>query len=268
MEILTLLQEPFMQRALLGGLVVAVLTATIGVFVTLRKESFIAHSVAHGSLAGVSLALLVSGNPTLLACIIAVLMAVAIVFLRKRASLSSDTSIGMLSSFMFAVGVLLINLQTTYKPALETFLFGSLLAISWQDVIISSVVATVILVIISKNYTKFLHITFDPESAQVRGLNVEHLEYLLAIIASISVVISVKVVGIILVSALLVVPAASAKLLSRKFADMIPISILHNLVAVMIGIFISTSTPPGVNIVIVSTALFGLIAIVTRLRRS
>jgi len=263
-----LLSLPFMQRALIGGIVVAILCAVLGIFVTLRRESFISDAVAHASLAGVAASFLLAIEPLPLALLVAVAMAVGITYARKNSQIATDSLIGIFYSIFFAVGILLLNLSTSYKPELSTYLFGSILAITTTDIVISLAVFLITTVIAIFVFKQLLYVTFDPEAAYIRGIKVQRIEYLITILASITVVISIKVVGIVLVTALLIIPATSARLIAANFRAMIPISIVQSVASVLLGIFISyfTNTSPGATIVIVSGFMFLVIFVLSRFR--
>lgn len=269
MSITEILQYPFLQRALLGGLIIAVLCALLGVFITLRRESYLTDAVAHASLAGVAIALFVSFAPTPFALIVGVIMAIGITYLKKHTTIATDALIGIFYSFLFATGILILNLSPTYQPELTTYIFGSLLSIGQTDLIYALIVFIITAFIIFRFYRQLLYITFDPESAFLRGIDVVKLEYLLSILASIVIIISIKVVGIVLVTALFVIPATTAKLSAHSFRQMLPLSIFQSIISVFVGILLSfvLNTPPGATIVIVSGLIFGLAFMLLRLSK-
>lgn len=266
MSFLEILSEPFMLRAIYGGLLIASLCACLGVFVTLRKQSFLADGLAHASLAGVAIGLVLSFQPLVLAGAVAVFMAVSITYLRRRLKLSFDSAIGILYTMLFALGVVIINLSPAFRPELFSYLFGSLLAITWSDVLVAFVLFIIVSVFLAYKYTQLVYSTFDPESAQIRGINVVLLEYMLNIITSLVIVVAIKLLGVILVTALLVVPATSAKLLARNFRQMIPISLTHALLATLLGIIISyyLETVPGATIVLTAGGLLAIVFLFAR----
>lgn len=269
MELLDLLQQPFMLRALYGGLIVAILCAVVGVFVTLKNESFMADAVAHASLSGVALAFLLAWQPIPLALLVGVIMAIGITYLKKNSTISADSLIGIFYSVLFALGIVLINLNQSYQPELSTYLFGSILSISWVDILYSVITLTATTTVIGLMYHKFVYMTFDPEAAQIRGINTHALEYLLSILSSITIIVSIKIVGIILVAALLIIPATTAKLLAKSFTQMIPIALLYSIFTTLAGIFVSyyLDTPTGATIVLFSGLLFSLIFILKKLTK-
>ncbi|KXK09769.1 MAG: metal ABC transporter permease [Candidatus Dojkabacteria bacterium] len=260
-ELLEVIQLPFMQRAIIGGIIVSILCAIVGVFVTLRKESFLADAVSHASLAGVALAFLVAGQPTVFALITGIIMSTGIVFLKKRTTVSSDALIGIVYSFLFALGIIIISAVPGYKPELTTYLFGSLLSVGKDDITLSLIVFVIAISIFSIFYRQFLFLTFDSESAYLHGIRTSKLEYLLAILTSITIIISIKIVGIILVTAMLLIPATSARMLSKSFKTMIPFSIVQSVCSVIVGIAFAFffNLPIGATIVVVSGLIIALI---------
>ncbi|KXK26831.1 MAG: High-affinity zinc uptake system membrane protein ZnuB [candidate division WS6 bacterium OLB20] len=258
-----------MQRAITGGLIIAVLCACMGVFVTLRRESFLADAVAHASLSGVAVAFVLGWQPTLPAMAVGTLMSVAIVYIKKRTTISSDALIGIFYSALFALGVIIINLSPVYQPELSTYLFGSLLGISRTDLLVSIVVFAVIMILIQRLYQKLVFVTFDSESAWLHGIKTELLEYLLAIMASVTVIIAIKIVGIILVTALLLVPASTARLMAGSFRAMLPLAIAQSIIAMLGGIICAylLDLPIGATIVLISTIIFMAVFVLRSLRR-
>lgn len=258
MEIIKLLQEPFFLRILLGSTIVAVMCAIFGIFVTLKKESFVSDAIAHASLAGVAFALMISFEPIVFALTVAILMSISITYLKNNSNISSDSIIGILFSMLFAIGILILSFSETYKPELQTYLFGSIVAITWMDIIYSFIFFAVAIILTTILYPKLVYTIFDPEAAYIRGIKVDQLEYLLNVLIAITIIISIKILGIVLVTALLITPATTAKLLARKFSDMVPLSILLSLTATLIGIFTSyyLDTPPGATIVIFASLIF------------
>ncbi|HEX9804538.1 MAG TPA: metal ABC transporter permease [Candidatus Dojkabacteria bacterium] len=247
-----------MFRAYAGGLFVAVLCGLIGVFVVLRKQSFIADGIAHASLSGVAFALVLSFQPFVPALLAGILMAVLITFLQKKTKISSDALIGIIFSVMFALGIIILNLSDSYQPEISTYLFGSILSISIADLFYSFVLLIIILITVSVFFKKILYVTFDKNSAFVRGIKTDLIEYIINILIATTVIVSIKMVGIILVSALLIIPAASAKLIAKNFSQMIPLSIAQSLISTAIGIIVAVilDVPVGATIVVTSGIIF------------
>ena len=269
MEILDVIQQPFMIRAIYGGLIIAILCAILGVFITLKRESFLADAVAHASLSGVAVAFVLSYQPIFFALAVGIFMAISITYLKKNTHIAPDSLIGMFYAILFAIGIVVINLSTEYQPELSTYLFGSILSITWTDIIYAVIALVVTLSILIGYYNKLVYATFDPEAAYIRGVDINKFEYIINILTSIAIIISIKVVGIILVTALLIIPASSAKLIAGKFKHMLPIALIQSIISVLVGILFSYyfETPTGATIVIVSGSIFILILLGNQIKK-
>lgn len=261
MEILEVISQPFMQRALISGLIVAILCGSVGVFLTLKKKSFMSDGIAHGSLAGVAIGIALGVNPVYVAMIVAILMAILITYIRKNSTISQDSAIGIVFPILFAIGIIILNLTPGYKAEISTYLFGQILAVRLEDLLIALTVLLISGGYILFNYSQLTYATFDNEAAFIRGIKVNQIEYVLNIFLALTIVVSIKLVGIIMVSALLIIAPSSAKIQVSRFNHMIPFSILQNLISVLIGMIVSIliNVSPGPMIVIVSAAIFFLI---------
>jgi len=217
---------PFMQRALVSGIVIGVACSFIGVFVILQKMSFFANAIAHSSLAGIALGFFMGLNPMVTAVIFGVIIAVLISCLKNRSVLSVDTIIGIFLPASMALGILIIGLIESYKPDLLSYLFGNILAVDRFFMYLSVSLGLVVIIILGIFFKKYMFITFDRELAAIQGLNVVAYDYLFIILLATAVIISTRVVGIILVSALIVIPAASSKNISSNFTQMVAYSVL------------------------------------------
>jgi zinc transport system permease protein len=256
----------FIIRAIIGGSLVGVLCAILGVFVTLKKESFIADAIAHASLAGVALALLISIEPFFIAMIVGIIMAIGITYFKKNSKISGDAIIGIFFSIIFAIGILLLNLSDTYKPELQSYLFGSIALVNWNDIFYSFIIFSISILTITYLFPQILYSTFDPEAAYIRGINVNKLEYILNILIAVTTIVSIKIIGIILVTALLIIPSTTAKILAKNFNQMIPISISISLISSTLGLVLAYNldVPPGAMIVITSGVIFFVVFILKK----
>lgn len=258
MEIGTIFQLAFMQRAMLAGVIVSVLCALWGVFVIVRKQAFLADAVAHASLTGIAASLLLGWLPLPLAVLTGIFMALIITRLKTSSKLTDDTVIGIVYTFLFALGVMLLSLYPSYRPDLMSYLFGSLLTVSWTDIAVALIALIVSGVLIKRFYTELMFTAFDSEGAKIRGINTLLFEYIINIAISVAVIVAIKSVGIVMVSALLLIPSASAKLLSASFRHMFPISIAISLISSVTGLILSfyLNTPAGATIVITASIIF------------
>ncbi|MFC2061765.1 metal ABC transporter permease [Elusimicrobiota bacterium] len=253
-----ILQYPFMQRALLAGLMLGGLLAFLGVFVVLRKMSFFASGIAHASLAGVAVGIIASINPLLTAVLFSIVFSVIIYFIEKKYNIASDATIGIIFSSGMALGVLLMSLKPGYQPELMSFLFGNILAIRQSEIWLIYGLGAVIFGFLFVNLKKITLLSLDIETAYVSGIKVDRLQLLIYIILAVVIVLGIKVLGIILVSALLVIPVATAKIFAGSFKKLIIHSIILSELIVIAGMFISyyLDIPTGPAIVLLGTVVF------------
>lgn len=255
---LDLLLLPFMQRALVSGLMVAILLGTLGVYVNIKKMSFLGDGVAHASLAGIALALLLGWMPTVTALVLSVFIAIGIFLLEKYSKISSDTAIGIMFTTGMALGVILLHYTPGFQPELISFLFGNILSISSIDMKTTLIVGLAILFIIIVFSKQLNFVITDEEGAYLSGLNTSFYILTLYILTSLAIVLSIKVVGIVLASALLITPSAISQTLSRNFMMFRIQSILWACIIVISGLIISAwlDLPSGATMIVVGTTIF------------
>jgi len=264
--IIEFLQYPFVQRALIAGVILALVFALLGVYVTLRQMAFWGEGIAHASLAGIALALLVGGSPLFFALIVAVIFAVSMFLLERKTKLSNDALIGVLFTSFMALGIVLLSLQKQYQPELLSYLFGNILTISTSDVYIISIVGLLIVSILLLAHRHLSLLMLDKTSAYLAGVKTETLELLFYIILAMAVVLGVKMLGVVLVSALLIIPPSIAKILARSYRSLRILSVVFAELIVIIGFFISLSlnVPSGPAIILTGSVLFLLATLITR----
>jgi manganese/iron transport system permease protein len=248
----------FFLRALLASGVVGVVCAVVGSFMVLRGYAFMADALSHAAFPGVVVAYLLKGPFYLGAALASVATALAIGWVTRRGGLRSDTVIGVLFAGMFALGIFLFSLIPNYVGDLFGFLFGEVLGIGVGDLIALVVLALIVLAVIGALWKELLYSTFDPLGAAASGLPVERLDYLFLAIIAITIVVSLQSVGIILVVAMLITPAATAQLVTRSFGRLIAVAALIGVVAPLVGLYLSywTNSASGATIVLVETAVF------------
>ncbi len=213
----TLLEYSFMQRAFLAGFFVAVACGILGVFLVLRRDAMVGHGLAHVTFGGVALGLVFSVFPIAVALVVAVVSALGMLKLKERAGLYGDTAIGIVSSLGMALGIILVSIAGSFNVDLFGYLFGNILGINTSEVWITLLLAAAVLMVVAFFYQEFVFLTFDAESAGVSGVRVSRLDALLAVLTAVTVVLGMKVVGLLLVSALLVIPAAAALQVAGSF---------------------------------------------------
>lgn len=259
----------FVQRALLAGIFVAIACALLGVFLILRRDAMIGHGLAHVAFAGVALGLFLNIIPLVAALIVAVLAALGIMKLKEKAGLYGDTAIAIFSSVGFASGLLLVTFAHSFNVDLFGYLFGEILAIETTEVLLSIGLAGVVVLIVILNYHKFMYMTFDRDSAKVSGIRVDRLDVLLTILTAITVVLGMKIVGLLLVAALMVIPAAAGLQLASSFKQAILLSSFVALISVFFGLLMAFyfDFPASGTIVILSFLIFGLFFAFKRKKR-
>ncbi len=260
----------FLQRALLAGVFIAVACALLGVFLILRRDSMIGHGLAHITFAGVALGILLKIIPLGVALVIAVVAALGIMKLKEKAGLYGDTAIAIFSSVGLAVGIVLATLAQSFNVDLFGYLFGDILAIELSEVWLSVALAAVVVFVVILHYHRFMYMTFDREAAKASGIKVGHLDVLLTILTAVTVVLGMKVVGILLVSALVVIPAAAGLQLASNFKKAIIFSSLIAVLSVLLGLFLAyyLDFPASGTIVILSFLFFVLLFFIKKVRRS
>lgn len=230
-----ILEYGFMQNALIAGILIAVICAVLGCFIVLRKMAFMGDGLAHISFGGIALGLLL-GIPPLLSALIVSLLSVFGIQKLKEMKVYGDSAIAIFFSFGLAIGVVLISISSGFTVDIFSYLFGSILSVSTNDLITISVLGVVVLAVIYMFYKELVCISFDESWSEASGLNVSFLSNLLMILTAFTIVISMKIAGILLVSSLMVIPASTALLFKKGFRHTIAISAVIALVAVVSGL--------------------------------
>jgi ABC-type Mn2+/Zn2+ transport system permease subunit len=266
-----LLQYAFMQRALIAGVVIGTVCAVVGVYVVLKGISFIGAGIAHASFGGVALGFALGINPVLAAVVFCLFVAWAVGLVARRGEMKEDTAVGVFFAATMALGILVIGMMRGYQVDLFSYLFGSILAVTRQDLWMSATLGAVVLLTVAVLYKELLFVTFDPEMAAVVGVPASRVHFVLLGLIALTVVLSMKVVGIVLVSALIVTPAAAAYQLTEDFRTMMALSILTGIFSATGGLLLSywLNTGSGATIVVLTTLIFLLaVALSPRRRRS
>jgi ABC-type Mn2+/Zn2+ transport system permease subunit len=264
-----ILTYTFMQRALAASLLIGTVSAIIGVYVVLRGLAFIGAGIAHASFGGVAVGFLLGIDPILAAVVFCLVTAWGIAWTSRRAEVREDTAIGIFFAATMALGILFIGLMRDYNVDLFGYLFGSVLAVTQEDLWLSLGLGAGALLIVGLFFKELLFITFDPEMAQVSGLPAGALYVLLLSLMALTIVLSIKVVGIILVSALIVIPAAAAYQLTEDFRWMMLLAVVIGNLSAVVGLCLSygLDTASGATMVLTATTLFILSALLSPRRR-
>jgi zinc transport system permease protein len=263
---MALFQYGFLQRAVLAGIFIAVACAVLGVFLILRKDAMIGHGLSHVAFAGVALGLFLNVLPLIAALAVSVAGALAIMRLKDRAGLHGDTAIGIFSSLGLAAGVLLATLAGSFNVDLMAYLFGDVLAIDRLEVWLSVVLAAVVLLAVALNYAKLLFMTFDRESARVAGVRIGRLDALLMVLTAVTIVLGMKVAGILLVAALIVIPAAAGLQLAASFRMAVVLAAAVAAFSVVAGLAVAVrlDVPASASIVIICFLVFAVFSLAKR----
>jgi zinc transport system permease protein len=248
----------FMQKALLVGVIVSLLSGLISVFVVLRKMSFIGAGISHAAFGGIAIGFLAGINPIFTAILYSIAVALGIEFISRKGKVSEDASIGIFFASSMALGIVLLSLSKEYTVDLFGYLFGNILAISRGEVILSMIIAISVIGVIMLFLKEIFITTYNEEIARVSGIPVRAINTLFLILLAISIVISMKIVGIILVSALLVIPGATAQLFARNLFSMIAVSCGVAVISTVLGLILSYEfdIAPGGSIVLTATSIF------------
>ncbi|MDD2695960.1 MAG: metal ABC transporter permease [Anaerolineales bacterium] len=258
------LQYPFMVRGLLASLIVGGVCAVVGSYVVLRGMAFFGDALAHAILPGLAIGYLVGGGAReplfWWALLAAVVSALGIGTISKSTKIHEDTAIGIVFAGMFALGIALISTVRSYSIDLAHFLFGDVLGVSPGDLWVIGGVAAGIVVIVLLFYKEFLVLSFDPLLAVTLRLPARWLEYLLLVLIALAIVVSLQTVGVALMVAMLVTPAATAYLLIRRLPHMMALAAGLASFSGVVGLYLSyyLSVASGAAIVLTATALFGL----------
>jgi len=257
-DIFDLLNHGFIQRALIAGSFIAILCSTLGVFLVLRRLSLIGDGLAHVTFGSVAVGLLMKSSPFYVAIPIVMLGGLGILKLMEKARMYGDAAIGIVSSIGIAAGIILASMAGGFNVDLFSYLFGNILAISQTEVIISISLSVVLIIIVILYYEELLSITFDEESAKASGIKTDRINKVLVLLIALTVVLAMKVVGIMLISALLILPPVTALQIAKSFKATIIISAISGILSVISGIFVSfvLNLPAGATIVIINFIFF------------
>jgi len=261
-----MLEYAFMQRALIAGILIAILAAVSGTFVVLKRYSMIGETLAHASLVGVAVALVAGTNPLWMAVLFSLIAAWTIEYLRERFALYSDAILSILLSGSLALAVVIVSVGGAFNSSLFAYLFGSILAVSQEDVVTILVVGSVTLVALLANAVKLYYIAFDEEVAKVSGIHVSRLNFLLVSVIAVIISLSIRVVGSLLIGALMIIPVVAALQYRAGFVKTMLLSLLFSITRVIGGMGISYyySLPSGATIVLFVIMIFIISLLVNR----
>ena len=248
-----------MHRALISGVAIAILCSVIGLFLVLRRYSLFGDAIAHSSFGGIALGLMAGVYPLWTAYGVSLVSALIITKIKEKYDISGDAAIAVLLSSGIAVGLVIVGISGGFTIDIFSFLFGSILLVSVNETILILSLTGIILIVVLLLYRQLLYSTFNEEQAKVSGIPVEKINYLIVFMAGLTVVTSIQLVGVLLISALFVIPNVTSIMYGKGFKTTAILSISFSIFSVVIGILISyifDITPAG-TIVLLSIGLFG-----------
>ena len=244
--------------AWLAGLLLSLITAPLGAFVVWRKMAYFGDTLAHSALLGVALGIFLEINPYLAILILTLLLAAVMVWLEGNSQYSVDTILGIIAHSCLSLGVVAVGLLENVRVDLMGYLFGDLLAVNYQDLIFIGIGVIVVLATLLYFWTPLLSITVSPELAQVEGINIARMRFILMMLTALTIAVSMKFVGALIITSLLIIPAATARRFSRTPETMVFNGIFISILAVSMGLLLSAfyNTAAGPSVVICSSLLF------------
>lgn len=253
----------FMQRALFAGLTIGIICPLVGSFLILKRLSMIGDALAHISMSGIALGLILGINPTVTALITAALASLLIDFLRKNFKKYDELSIAIIMAAGLGLGIILITLGGSSTANVMSYLFGSIIAISTLDLLVIFLVSLFVFIVTILLYNRLFFLTFDEEAAKIKGISVETINIIFLLLTSMTIVVSIKITGILLTSALITLPVAGALQLAKSFRGTTLLSIFFAEFSVFSGLILSfyLDWPPGGTIIL--TALLLLFFIIS-----
>ena len=253
-----ILQYEFMQRALISGIAISISYPLIGLFLILKRFSLFGDAISHVAFGGIALGLFLKSNPIWVSLIVSIIGALAIIKLNSSKRIYSDSSIAVLLSLGLAIGLVLISLSGGFSIDITSYLFGSILLVNIEETWSTVVLSVIVIAFVILYYKKLIYLVFNEEQALVNGINTVVLNILFITLATIAIVMSIRLIGVLMVSSLLIIPNVSSLLLGYGFKKTILFSICFSLISVILGIILAFEwniTPSGM-IVITSAGIF------------
>jgi len=259
-----LLQYEFIRNAIMAGILASISCGIIGVYVVVKRIVFISGGIAHASFGGIGLGYYLGINPILGVLPFSIVSALSMGWVSKRSRLPEDTAIGILWAMGMSIGIILVSITPGYAPDLMTYLFGNILTVPFSDIILMLVLDAIIILVVYSFYKEFLALCFDEEFATVRGVHAERFYLVLLCLIALTIVVLIRVVGVILVIALLTIPAAMSRQFTSNLKKMMMLSIMFGAVFSSGGIWLSYmfDVPSGATIVLVMSVVYLLYSLV------
>ena len=253
-----LFEYEYLQRTIICGAIIGILCATVGVYVILRSMSFLGAGISHSALGGTAISVTIGSNILFTSFIFCMFVVWITGFLAEKAKLKIDSAIGILFAFSQALGIFIFSLTPVYRTDLNSYLFGNIISIGKPELVLCIIVTVIVLFFIFLFYRQLNSFIFDKEFAQVCGINIRFLHYMLLTLIALTVVVSMQIVGILLVSALIVIPPSAASLIAKRMGNTLILSAIFGAISSVLGIGISyyLNAAPGPVIVLTSSIIF------------
>lgn len=253
-------QFEFMQRALISGIAISISCSLIGLFLILKRFSLFGDAMSHVAFGGIALGLFLKSNPIWISMIVSIIGALSIIKLNSNKRIYADSSISVLLSLGLAMGLVLISLSGGFSIDITSYLFGSILLVSIEETITTLILSVIVIAFMIFFYKQLIYLVFNEEQAIVSGINTILLNILFITLATVAIVISIRLIGVLMVSSLLIIPNVSSLLLGYGFRKTIILSICFSLLSVILGIILAFEwniTPSGMIVIMAAGIFFG-----------
>ncbi|MDQ3084209.1 MAG: metal ABC transporter permease [Thermoproteota archaeon] len=256
-----ILQYEFMQRALISGIAISISCSLIGLFLILKRFSLFGDAMSHVAFGGIALGLFLKSNPIWVSLIVSIIGGLSIIKLNSSKRIYSDSSISVLLSLGLAMGLVLISLSGGFSIDITSYLFGSILLVNIEETLTTIILSVIVIAFVILFYKKLVYLVFNEEQALVNGINTVVLNILFITLATIAIVMSIRLIGVLMVSSLLIIPNVSSLLLGYGFKKTILFSICFSLTSVILGIILAYEwniTPSGMIVITAAGIFFGV----------
>lgn len=262
--VMEMLSYPFMVRALLGGILVSLCASLLGVSLVLKRYSMIGDGLSHVSFGALSVALAAGWSPLKVSIPVVVLAAFFLLRITERGQIKSDAAIAMISASALAVGIIVTSMTTGMTTDVSSYMFGSILAMSREDVEFSAALSAVVLFLFLFCYNKVFAVTFDENFAKATGVRVGFYNVLIAVLTAVTIVLGMRMMGAMLISSLIIFPALTSMRIFKSFHGVVVSSGILSIICFFIGMVISYiySTPAGASVVVVNLGFFLLFSLI------
>jgi zinc transport system permease protein len=260
LDLLTLLQAGFVQRAFIISIIIAVLSSVLSIFIVLKKISLIGDGLAHTAFGGIALGYYLNFIPLWVAGITVVLGSLGITKAIRSTKISSDAAVAVFLQLGLAGGVVLISVARGFGVSLESLLFGSVLLVDYSQITVAAVVAAITLGILFVFFKEIVYVTFDETQARAAGIRTWFFDYLISVLSGIVVIVAIPIVGVLLIASLLVLPALASTQIAKSFRQTVILSPIIGLLMVTVGLMLSLiiNSAPGGTIVLTGIAILAI----------